>query len=164
MMSRYVSLERNIPSLNHSLFQSMRMINVLQNNISYLMSGLATKTAFCAVMTRKGFIGNRIIYDQVLLNEGSAYNNNTGIFTSRFSGLFAFSWVTEVFNNQRKNSYLTVNRNKKFVVYSFALPNAYNDVTGIGVLRLSAGDQVYITASSTYGIDTHQTSFCGWSV
>lgn len=39
MMSRYASLESNIPALNQSLYQSIRMVNTLQNNVSFLMNG-----------------------------------------------------------------------------------------------------------------------------
>lgn len=46
---------------------------------------------------------NPIIFNQVLVNQGSAYNNNTGVFTSPVAGIYQFVFAAQLCRGDHNN-------------------------------------------------------------
>jgi hypothetical protein len=49
-------------------------------------------TAYLSQTNEHTVVGKPIIFDKVLLNDGSGYNNNTGVFTAPLTGTYLFSF------------------------------------------------------------------------
>lgn len=112
-------------------------------------------------------IGQRIMFDKVLLNDGSGYSSVTGTFTVPISGVYLFAynfahiyhfgqvWLKLMKNGQRINS-----------AVSDALHD-YQDIQGgnVAIIRAVSGDEIWLEAwhqneASLYGVQGF-TAFSG---
>lgn len=93
--------------------------------------------------------GVTIVYDEVKTNfKDGSYNKHTGIFTVPIAGLYSFTWVTRVECNEAYTCELLVN--KKVVGSTFAYCG-WNTVTGNALVRVDAGDSVFVRTLSGKG-------------
>ncbi|XP_060585129.1 EMILIN-2-like [Ruditapes philippinarum] len=95
--------------------------------------------------------GQIIQYGSVVLNEGNAYNKNTGIFTVPHDGVYLFSYACEDYHNHQIYADLMVDGS----LYSIVLEgpsSAHNMGTNVVILRLKKGQAVWI-AIDAWGRD-----------
>nr|XP_034307441.1 complement C1q tumor necrosis factor-related protein 3 [Crassostrea gigas] len=97
-----------------------------------------------------------VIFDKVSLNEGSAYDNISGIFTAPLDGIFSFTWtilttagkyfVTEiVLNGQKVALNQTDGRGH----------DGYPMSTSHANIKMKKGDKVWIRTNGTSGQHAH---------
>ncbi|XP_069107912.1 heavy metal-binding protein HIP-like [Argopecten irradians] len=84
-----------------------------------------------------------VLFPRVILNEGSAYDNLTGVFTCPESGVYHFSVTIMTFFNGEVETELVVNGNQ--VMLNYAGGNLrYNQGTNSVLVRLDVGDRVWV--------------------
>ncbi|MGD1441012.1 C1q-like domain-containing protein, partial [Vibrio harveyi] len=107
------------------------------------------KVAFSASLGSKGFIGpidadSTLVYKNVFINVGDAYNQDTGIFTAPVRGVYYFSFFYHCGTDH--GTALALYRNGKHE--ALAQHNKSNDSPENGgnglTLLLEKGDQVYM--------------------
>lgn len=84
-----------------------------------------------------------VVFKNVLVNHGSGYNTNTGIFTTPHAGTYAFFVSVQVPPNERLSTYLTLN-GKLASVSLVGRIQDYNTGSNMAILRLKKGDQVWV--------------------
>ncbi|XP_013398186.1 complement C1q tumor necrosis factor-related protein 6 [Lingula anatina] len=95
-----------------------------------------------------------IIYDAVILNEGHAYDEATGIFTAPMSGVFVFHF--HAINYHTKRLYLWLVHNGKRINSGYAHPTQhYATGSNSAALHLTEGDRVWIELENGYGLHNH---------
>ncbi|XP_053381476.1 cerebellin-3-like [Mercenaria mercenaria] len=101
-----------------------------------------------------------IQFGAVELNEGGAYNNNTGVFTAPMDGVYLFSFAVEDYHPHRLWTKLVVDGQLKASVIEWPGPN-HNNAQGSNtvVLRLTSGQSVLVAVDSRESGDSLQ----GWS-
>ena len=115
--------------------------------------------------------GAKIVFDHAVTNGGGGYNNNTGVFQAKVSGVYVFSWTVV----SDRSHFVNVNlmKNGEFYGLAQADGNSGKD-NGSGsntaVLTLEEGDLVYVEVNG-WGDDTnHQvwggghSTFSGWLI
>nr|XP_034307104.1 complement C1q tumor necrosis factor-related protein 3-like [Crassostrea gigas] len=144
------------------------------NNYKTICTGLGYKSTQCNggrtegpvvfQSSYKGTLENlktsqTVKFNQVSLNEGSAYNTTTGKFTAPLDGVYSFSWTT------------MSNTGKYFIteIVLNGIPMAYNytDSRGLSAghsmasshanIKMKKGDRVWIRTHQNYG----QNAVCG---
>ncbi|ROL43544.1 Cerebellin-4 [Anabarilius grahami] len=108
-----------------------------------------TKVAFSVSLGSNSFFGpvdtdSTLVYKNVFINVGDAYNRDTGIFTAPVQGVYYFSFFYHCSSSH--GTMLDLYRNKKLEVVSAHHKNdghAENGGSGLTLL-LEKGDQVYI--------------------
>ncbi|XP_033741444.1 uncharacterized protein LOC117328156 [Pecten maximus] len=84
-----------------------------------------------------------VLFPHVILNEGSAYDNLTGVFTCPEAGIYHFSVTIMVFRNDEIETELVVNGNQ--VMFNYAGGNQrHNQGTNAVLLHLDIGDRVWV--------------------
>ena len=130
-----------------------------------------SRPAFLARRTSSQVTGT-VVFDTVMLNQGSHYNNSTGIFTAPIAGLYSFSFNV-LSDNNGGNSYFATSLYKNGSGYA-KVQNRTEDDNDFGsgmsiIASLAATDtvqvvqhnvNVYGTASS----DENMTWFSGYLV
>ena len=132
----------------------------------------AGTVAFCAWLgsnftpTKKD---EKVVFNRVVTNIGSAYNATTGQFTAPSNGIYGFAWTLMTTPGKYFDSHLVVDGQKM-------LYNAANSGTkggkgfeasgSAGILELTAGQKVWIRRSGTSGnfLRAWQSSFTGWQI
>lgn len=105
-----------------------------------------------------------VIFDNVSLNEGNAYDNNSGIFTAPLDGIYSFTWtiltkagkyfVTEiVLNGQQVTNNQADGRGL----------NGYPMTTSHANIKMKKGDKVWIRTQVTDGQYAHGGNWCYFS-
>ncbi|XP_045209459.2 complement C1q tumor necrosis factor-related protein 7-like [Mercenaria mercenaria] len=98
-------------------------------------------------------IGQTILFNKVFLNDGSAYNENTGVFTVPVDGVYLFSYFVAEINNDQIVLRLVVNGQNKVDAVAEGLQDRHNDQGGnVVILKLTAGDRVLIEAYDTSNV------------
>ncbi|XP_062566105.1 collagen alpha-1(X) chain-like [Saccostrea cucullata] len=105
-----------------------------------------------------------VIFDHVISNIGSRYDNNSGIFTVRTTGLYVFSWSIETYG-QLTEAALLVNRIEVGITKSDEAPSYYDTTTSFAVLSLNRKDKVWVRIKSGRAEAMHTcTIFSGWKI
>ncbi|BFZ06156.1 hypothetical protein BsWGS_09195 [Bradybaena similaris] len=123
---------------------------------------------FANIKAHRQYAANDIVkFDNVVTNEGNAYNQATGIFTATKSGLyvFHFSFLS------LKNSFFLFDlvQNNEILATAFEyVPTSHGQGGNSVIVNLKSGDQVYVKAkdpSSIYSdIDRPYATFSGYSL
>ncbi|XP_062597604.1 heavy metal-binding protein HIP-like [Saccostrea cucullata] len=85
------------------------------------------------------------IFDEVLLNEGNAYNKATGTFIAPSGGTYAFTWSTLTYPRKTAHPYLRVNGHYKgFTAFnnSHTSQSVWSSGSNTIFVRLKKGDRV----------------------
>ncbi|XP_052820133.1 protein HP-25 homolog 1-like [Mya arenaria] len=114
-------------------------------------------------------IDHPIVFNKVLLNEGSVYNPANGMFTCQIDGLYVFSFFVADFARQQVVARLSVNGvNQVDAIADTSNTHQYMESQGgnLAVVRLTAGQAVWIASyrhpeTSVYatGVDRFQGSY-----
>ena len=120
--------------------------------------------AFHAQLTST-VINDYVIYDNVLTNEGAAYDNTTGIFTCKSSGTYVFSWTTAKSNCRDSRAYLLVSEISIGVTNTHRRQCYYwsenvGSSTGFVAYNLQLGDEVKVKVNGT--ADALFSTLSGW--
>ncbi|XP_044187756.1 multimerin-2-like [Thunnus albacares] len=91
---------------------------------------------------------NPIIFNQVSLNQGSAYNNDTGVFTAPVAGIYQFVFAAQLCRGDHNNMwYLTVNGKEKMLCHAQVSGSDTTLNTCYLMEALNIGDQVWVKQS-----------------
>ena len=128
--------------------------------------------AFTASQNRQtSYLSEKIIFNQVLTNEGGAYDGSTGVFTCPSNGVYVFTWTVMTRNN--KNScfaYLSINGTTQTLAAfadlgSIKTDYSYTQSTMTRAVHLSAGDRVWVyTSRCPYLYSSPYSAFSGWKL
>ncbi|XP_062595463.1 uncharacterized protein LOC134256817 [Saccostrea cucullata] len=103
-----------------------------------------------------------IIFDHVVTNIGSGYDNSSGIFKAPASGLYVFSWSIETYGRLTEGV-LLLNGNEQGMSKSHQSSSYYDTTTSFAVLNLTVNDKVWVRVKSGRAEATH-TMFSGWMI
>lgn len=109
--------------------------------------------------------GSAFVFNTVHHNNGSHYDNTTGVFTAPVTGYYYIAFQTLLNNSNAAGSYyshLVSNGNKNFA-YVYAAANTFAAASVSAVLYLAASDTVYVRAGAGtwYGTLAENTIFSG---
>ena len=95
-------------------------------------------------------------------NEGSAYDEMTGIFTCKYSGTYAFSWTIATSGHRYTEAELLVNDEVIGSSGTDSRPSSdtADSSTGFVTCNLGVGDKVRIRVNGT--ADANYSTFSGW--
>ncbi|XP_053400812.1 complement C1q tumor necrosis factor-related protein 3-like [Mercenaria mercenaria] len=102
--------------------------------------------------------GHTIQYGATVLNEGNAFNVNTGIFTVPVSGVYLFSFACEDYRNHRIYADILVDGTRKSLVLEGPVANAHSMGTNVVILRLTKGQAVWVAIDAGGNDDLLQNS------
>ncbi|XP_074513434.1 complement C1q-like protein 2 [Sebastes fasciatus] len=88
---------------------------------------------------------NPIVFNQVVVNQGSAYDNDTGVFTAPVAGIYQFVFAAQLCRGDHNNRwYFMVNGNQKMYCHAqvSGLDTTLN--TCYCMEKLKKGDQVWV--------------------
>ena len=114
--------------------------------------------AFQAILggTKRSNLGRfeNIKYDDVMFNEGSGYNNNTGTFTAPRNGVYIFSAAVLTANDNSSILYADLTKNGFAVARLHAVHNyGYASQTSVTlVTKLDQGDEIYVRISGSENV------------
>ncbi|XP_070182486.1 complement C1q subcomponent subunit B-like [Littorina saxatilis] len=123
--------------------------------ILWSTSSASLDVAFSAGSTKHLLLrpGQKLVYNRVYTNVGSALNAGTGVFTCPQSGLYLFNVFA--LTTRRKHLKLELHQNSRYIMSLYANANGSYGTGGNSViLRVNKGDTVYVSAretSSLYG-------------
>ena len=130
-----------------------------------------SRPAFFARRTSSQVTGT-VVFDTVMLNQGSHYNNSTGIFTAPIAGLYSFSFNV-LSDNNGSDSYFATSLYKNGSGYA-KVQNRTEDDNDFGsgmsvIASLAASDTVQVVQHNVnlYGTsssDENMTWFCGYLI
>ncbi|XP_053383564.1 complement C1q-like protein 4 [Mercenaria mercenaria] len=107
-----------------------------------------------------------IIFNEVQINIGEAYNGKTGIFVCRTPGVYVFFWVTTNKDRTYMNTDLVVNGDECSQAFSDSGgQNDYSVASNVVITELKFGDQVWIRSGAWHNgnlAGERRTSFSGW--
>ena len=95
-----------------------------------------------------------IIFDHALLNTGNGYHPTSGIFTAPQTGVYVFMWTVRIHS---QSIILIVNGqtytslyNRPYQYTAVGHNDADESVTGIAIVHVNQGDDVYLRTHTTY--------------
>uniref|UniRef100_A0A9J8BFP5 Cerebellin 7 n=1 Tax=Cyprinus carpio carpio TaxID=630221 RepID=A0A9J8BFP5_CYPCA len=159
--SELAELKSTVSSLKYKLQVTEEQLKQLRRN--------EYKVAFGATL---GSIGNfgpfsapvTLVYSNVYVNEGSAYNPNTGIFTAPVKGAYFFSFSGHNRSSKVLNLGLFKNGEQMVIVFNNPLGDRYESTANSISLSLEKGDCVYVRLRETSWVfdnNSHHNSFVG---
>ena len=83
-----------------------------------------------------------VIFDNVITNEGSGYNNATGVFTCEEPGVYVFFLNVMTLYNKYVEVELIKNGDRFLIQYS-SDASGFDNGSNLGVIRLAKGDTVW---------------------
>ncbi|XP_069131944.1 uncharacterized protein [Argopecten irradians] len=92
-------------------------------------------------------------FPHVILNEGSAYDNLTGVFTCPEPGVYHFSVTIMAFRDDQVETELVVNGNHAMLNYAGGTQR-YNQGTNSVLVRLDVGDRVWVRILNSPDVQT----------
>lgn len=108
-------------------------------------------------------VGQTVIYDEILTNEGDGYDDRTGVFTCPVAGTYIF--VVDALS--RKPVWLHLYLNKKKVasltVHYRNNNDAYLQISRTVILTLKKGDRVKVVNDPTYTGTVYHHGYSGFS-
>ncbi|XP_022042627.2 collagen alpha-1(X) chain-like [Acanthochromis polyacanthus] len=91
---------------------------------------------------------NPIIFNQVLVNQGSAYNNDTGVFTAPLAGIYQFVFAAQLCRGTHNNHwYFMVNGVQNMLCHAEVTAGKTTLNTCYFMKELKKGDQVWVKQS-----------------
>nr|XP_034307457.1 complement C1q tumor necrosis factor-related protein 2-like isoform X1 [Crassostrea gigas] len=105
-----------------------------------------------------------VIFDKVSLNEGSAYDYNSGIFTAPMDGIYSFTW--SIVTKAGKYFVSEIVRNGQKVAYNYSDGRGHDGwpmSTSHANIKMKKGDKVWIRAQETWGQYAHGGDWCSFS-
>ncbi|TRY98926.1 hypothetical protein DNTS_016983 [Danionella cerebrum] len=106
-----------------------------------------------------------LIYKHIFLNQGDAYDANTGIFTAPMKGVYAFRLFSKTHGSADKAVVAGLFKNGKHEISTYARQSGGFIGSSNGVsLLLEKGDKVYVNLYSGYWIfdnEHHHSTFSG---
>uniref|UniRef100_A0A673I8S0 Cerebellin 7 n=1 Tax=Sinocyclocheilus rhinocerous TaxID=307959 RepID=A0A673I8S0_9TELE len=127
------------------------------------------KVAFAATLGNTGSLGPfnteiTLVYKDVFVNEGHAYNPTTGIFTAFVKGVYFFTFSGHNHSSKPMSLRLLKNEQQMITVYNHPQGGRYETASNSISLTLEKGDQVYMRLrENTWVFDNENdhTSFSG---
>ncbi|XP_052386651.1 complement C1q-like protein 2 [Carassius gibelio] len=127
------------------------------------------KVAFAATLGPIGNLGPfnteiTLVYKDVFVNEGRAYNPTTGIFTAPVKGVYFFTFSGHNRSSKAMGLRLLKNGQQMITVYNHPLGDRFETGSNSISLTLAEGDHVYMRLrENTWVFDNENdhTSFCG---
>ena len=109
----------------------------------------------------------KVVFDQIVTNIGSAYDASSGIFTTPTDGVYVFAWTVLTNPGYLFDTELVVDGNIK--LYNAADSGggkSYESSGCTGVLQLKSGEKVWIRKHGQYGnlLRSQWSSFSGWQI
>ncbi|XP_078338849.1 caprin-2-like [Crassostrea virginica] len=115
--------------------------------------------------------GNRVlVFDIVKTNLGNGYHPSTGVFMVPESGIYVFSWSFRNGLDDYHSTELMVNTGQEGIIYIDSADGSYITGTGIAVIHVNKGDDVYVRIGSLgnrgpiYSDARGRCSFTGWKL
>eukprot|EP00105_Crassostrea_gigas_P036684 XP_019920832.1 PREDICTED: complement C1q tumor necrosis factor-related protein 2 isoform X1 [Crassostrea gigas] len=105
-----------------------------------------------------------VIFDKVSLNEGSAYDYTSGIFTAPMDGIYSFTW--SIVTKAGKYFVSEIVRNGQKVAYNYSDGRGHDGwpiSTSHANIKMKKGDKVWIRAQATWGQYAHGGDWCSFS-
>ncbi|XP_008293602.1 protein HP-25 homolog 1-like [Stegastes partitus] len=86
-----------------------------------------------------------IVFNQVLVNQGSAYDNDTGVFTAPLAGVYQFVFAAQLCRGNHNNRwYFMVNRDMRMLCHAQMTAGETTLNTCYFMEELKKGDQVWV--------------------
>ena len=136
----------------------------------YIVAARVSSVAFTATSSTSGSHSGKVIFNNVVTNEGGAYNGSTGVFTCPSSGVYVFIWTIMTQYGKMCYADLSINGTRKQSVRAGVdlrgtSSLAYTQSTASRTARLSKGQKVWVHVSyCTYFISGNDNAFSGWRV
>ncbi|XP_023154803.2 collagen alpha-1(X) chain-like [Amphiprion ocellaris] len=90
-----------------------------------------------------------IVFNEVLVNQGSAYNNITGVFTAPLAGIYQFVFVAQLCRGHHNNRwYFMVNGVQNLLCHAQVADGQTTLNTCYFMKELKKGDQVWVKQSA----------------
>ena len=96
-------------------------------------------------------------------NVGDAFHQETGIFTSPYSGVYLFSVQTSTYHNKWSRVKLIVEGTEVLSVSNYNGATSYTTTSGSSVQRLEIGDRVWVEQDRTDGDQYTDGPTHGWN-
>ncbi|XP_001334228.3 cerebellin-4-like [Danio rerio] len=170
-------LMKDIGALQEKLKATESRLQTLESRVANSESQIedikdTPKVAFSAALGSDGYIGpfdtdSTLVYREVYINIGDAYNKDTGIFTAPVKGVYYFSFFYHCGTKFRTELTLYRNGNPEAVTKHNWIDLILTRNGGNGLtLLLEKADQVYIVLSKgTYVWDGNSiTTFSGFLI
>ena len=113
----------------------------------------------------------KLVFNDVITNEGGGYSGSTGIFTCPSSGVYVFIWTIRTEHGKYCGANLSINGNVQSKIRArvylggVSADNVYSMATMSGTFRLTKGDQVWIRSQDcNYFALAPDNAFSGWKV
>ncbi|XP_016101794.1 collagen alpha-1(VIII) chain-like [Sinocyclocheilus grahami] len=161
IQSELAELKSTVSSLKTKLQVTEEQLKQLRRN--------EYKVAFGATLGSTGNFGPfnspvTLVYNNVYVNEGRAYNPNTGIFTAPVKGAYFFSFSGHNRSSKVLNLGLFKNGEQMVIVFNHPLGDRYESTANSVSLTLEKGDRVYVRLRETSWVFdnySHHNSFVG---
>ncbi|XP_061568895.1 multimerin-2-like [Cololabis saira] len=86
-----------------------------------------------------------IIFNQVMVNQGSAYDNHTGVFTAPFAGVYQFVFAAQLCRGDHNNNwYFMTNGHQRMLCHAQMSGGDTSLNTCFYMEELKKGDQVWV--------------------
>ncbi|XP_073704365.1 complement C1q subcomponent subunit B-like [Garra rufa] len=161
IQSELAQLKSTVSSLKNRLQITEEQLKQLRRN--------EYKVAFGATLGSTDNFGPfntpvTLVYNNVYVNEGRAYNPNTGIFTAPVKGAYFFSFSGHNRSSKVLNLGLFKNGEQMVILFNHPLGNRYESTANSISLTLEKGDNVYVRLRETSWVFdnySHHNSFVG---
>ncbi|KAK9979094.1 hypothetical protein ABG768_012539 [Culter alburnus] len=159
--SELAELKSTVSSLKNRLQVTEEQLQQLRKN--------EYKVAFGATLGSNGDFGPfntpvTLVYNNVYVNEGGAYNPSTGIFTAPVRGAYFFSFSGHNRSSKVLNLGLFKNEQQMVIAFNHPFGDRYESTANSISLTLERGDRVYVRLRETSWVFdnySHHNSFVG---
>ena len=146
-------IQSNQRSLNQVVYKQSSLDSAIQSNdrsLDRIWNRMEErKVAFLADLstTREFSVGSKIIFNQILFQEGSGYNRHTGVFTCPVTGVYMFSVVLTNENSAHTDLFalLKYNSVNQLNILSEKDDNHQNDQSSnFAIIKVYRGEKVWV--------------------
>lgn len=115
--------------------------------------------AFSAYTDADTSMGGKTVFNKVLINEPTAYDQSTGVFSCPVAGIYMFSFVIAVRGSQTSHAKLTINGNVVLEAITEGRESS-DDKQGsnVAIVKLEKDDKVWVSGSGTLPGDSNGKS------
>ncbi|XP_022302171.2 complement C1q subcomponent subunit B-like [Crassostrea virginica] len=142
---------------------ALRTLIALASNRKGTLQKLANGVSFSVNIKDKELklgAGQTVIYNEILTNDGSGYDDRTGVFTCPLTGTYLFVFDAHSPGNTCLQLYLNKSKAAMGCVSSL-LGKTYLQMSRTVILKLKKGDHVKVVALSAGAV--HHRGFSGFS-